>query len=348
MNPTGLRSSLYIRDDDYRLSFLFGDFITLTNLNERDWARIAEQHLSPLYVSVHATDTAVRRKMLANPRARPILEDIDRLAASGIQVHCQVVLCPGINDGAILERTITDLLDRYPQVLTLGIVPVGLTRFDTKYRLAGMAQLTKAQAQAVIDQVTPLQHTYHSRCGESLLFLSDEMYLLAQRPIPSAQSYNGYPQYENGIGMIRSWQNSFTRWICNVQQKRRQGITLPIPTLTSATVVTGHLFAPILSETVAAINTLLDTKLQVVAITNDFLGESVTVAGLLAGQDIITQLRKKHLGNALLIPGRALDQTETYFLDGTSRHDVEHSLGIPVLPGREWRDFLQLLLQGRK
>ncbi|MCL4541795.1 MAG: DUF512 domain-containing protein [Chloroflexi bacterium] len=346
MNPTGLRPSLYIRDDDYRLSFLFGDFITLTNLNDYDWTRIAEQHLSPLYVSVHATDTAVRRKMLANPRARPILEDLDRLATSGIQVHCQVVLCPSINDGAILERTITDLLDRYPQVHTVGIVPVGLTQFDAKYRLAGMARLTKAQARAVINQVTPLQRAYRSRYNESVLFLSDEMYLLAQHPIPSAQSYNGYPQYENGIGMIRSWRDSFTRWVRSLHRKHHQGFPLLTPALTSATIVTGHLFAPVLSETTATINALLGTELHVIAITNEFLGEDVTVAGLLAGQDIVKQLRGKHLGKALLLPGRALDQTGTYFLDGTSKHDVEHTLDVPVLPGREWRDFLRLLQRG--
>ncbi|HEY8742820.1 MAG TPA: PDZ domain-containing protein, partial [Chloroflexota bacterium] len=150
MNPQGLRSSIYIRDDDYRLSFLFGDFITLTNLNERDWARLAEQRLSPLYVSVHATDTAIRRRLLVSPRANPIHDDLDRLGSLGIQVHCQIVLCPGANDGAVLERTVEELVARYPQVQTVAVVPVGLTRFSAKYDAAGLRRLTRDEAKALV------------------------------------------------------------------------------------------------------------------------------------------------------------------------------------------------------
>ncbi|HEV7217024.1 MAG TPA: PDZ domain-containing protein, partial [Chloroflexota bacterium] len=150
MNPQGLRSSIYIRDDDYRLSFLFGDFITLTNLNERDWARLAEQRLSPLYVSVHATDTAIRRRLLASPRANPIHEDLDRLASIGIQVHCQIVLCPGVNDGEVLERTVDELMARHPQVQTVAVVPVGLTRFSAKYDAAGLRRLKVEEARALV------------------------------------------------------------------------------------------------------------------------------------------------------------------------------------------------------
>ncbi|MCL4509271.1 MAG: DUF512 domain-containing protein [Chloroflexi bacterium] len=345
MNPSGLRSSLYIRDDDYRLSFLFGDFITLTNLNEHDWQRIGEQRLSPLYVSVHATDTYVRRKLLANPRARSILEDLDRLAALRIQAHCQIVLCPGVNDGDVLERTVTDLLERYPQVLTLAIVPVGLTRFDVKYRAAGMRRLTPAEARDVLRRAEPWQRHYTRIAGEPVLFFSDEMYLLAEVPVPSARSYNGYPQYENGIGMVRSWLDDHKRW-------RRRTLALRgrkqcvVTSARRITVVTGELFGPFLIETAESLSEILQVPIRAIPIVNDSLGDSVTVAGLLSGRDIVSQLRGREIGDLLIVPRRALDQHEARFLDGMSVEELAATVGAPVKSGRDFGDLVRVLQRG--
>jgi putative radical SAM enzyme (TIGR03279 family) len=348
MNPQGLRPSLYIRDDDYRLSFLFGDFITLTNLNERDWARLAEQRLSPLYVSVHATDTAVRRQLLASPRANPIFEDLDRLASLGIQVHCQIVLCPGVNDGEVLERTVEELMARYPQVQTVAVVPVGLTRFSTKYDAAGLRRLTPDEARALVALGDGWRRRYTRLHGHNPVYLSDEVYLLAGMPMPAARAYAGYPQYENGIGMVRSWQDDLARWLrrCERRQQRspfgRQRAA-PRPTIERATVVTGELFGTVLQETARVVSAQTGIELRVVPVVNNFLGDTVTVAGLIAGQDLLRQLHGAPVGECLLVPTRALDQRGEVFLDGVTVADVARTVGAPVLAGREFADLLRIV-----
>jgi putative radical SAM enzyme (TIGR03279 family) len=344
MNPQGLRPSLYIRDDDYRLSFLFGDFITLTNLNERDWARLAEQRLSPLYVSVHATDTAVRRQLLASPRANPIFEDLDRLASLGIQVHCQIVLCPGVNDGEVLERTVEELMARYPQVQTVAVVPVGLTRFSAKYDAAGLRRLTPDEARALVALGDRWRRRYTRLHGHNPVYLSDEVYVLAGMPMPAARAYAGYPQYENGIGMVRSWQDDLARWLRRWErrQQRSQGIA-PRPTIERASIVSGELFGPVLQETARVLSAQTGVALRVVPVVNDFLGDSVTVAGLIAGQDVLRQLHGAPVGERLLVPTRALDQRGEVFLDGVGVADVARTVGAPVLAGREFADLLRAL-----
>lgn len=342
MNPQGLRPSLYIRDDDYRLSFLFGDFITLTNLNERDWARLAEQRLSPLYVSVHATDTAIRRRLLASPRANPIFEDLDRLASLGIQVHCQIVLCPGINDGAVLERTVDELMGRYPQVQTVAVVPVGLTRFSTKYDMAGMRRLTAEEARALVALGDRWRRRYTRLHGHNPVYLSDEVYLQAGIPLPAARAYAGYPQYENGIGMVRSWQDDLARWLRRREQRRLVG-TAPSAGVERATIVTGELFGPALRETAAVLGEQTGIDLRVVPVVNEFLGDSVTVASLIAGGDILRQVRGRSIGERLLAPMRALDQRGEVFLDGVTVAEVARAVGAPVLAGREFADLVRML-----
>jgi putative radical SAM enzyme (TIGR03279 family) len=342
MNPQGLRSSIYIRDDDYRLSFLFGDFITLTNLNERDWARLAEQRLSPLYVSVHATDTAIRRRLLASPRANPIHEDLDRLASLGIQVHCQIVLCPGVNDGEVLERTVDELMARYPQVQTVAVVPVGLTRFSAKYDAAGLRRLTVAEARALVALGDQWRRRYTRRYGHNPVYLSDEVYLLAGIPLPAARAYAGYPQYENGIGMVRSWQDDLDRWL---RRRERRGLAGGIlsPAVERATIVTGELFGPVLQQTAEVITTQTGIALHVLPVVNDFLGDSVTVAGLIAGRDMLRQLQGRPTGERLVVPTRALDQRGEVFLDGVTVAEVARAVGAPVLAGREFADLVHLL-----
>lgn len=342
MNPAGLRSSIYIRDDDYRLSFLFGDFITLTNLNERDWMRLAEQRLSPLYVSVHATDTTVRRQLLASPRANPIHEDLDRLAGLGIQVHCQIVLCPGVNDGEVLERTVEELMARYPQVQTVAAVPVGLTRFSAKYDAAGLRRLTAEEARALVALGDRWRRRYTRLYGHNPVYLSDEVYILAGMPMPVARIYAGYPQYENGIGMVRSWQDDLARWQRRWDRQQQAGTT-PRPTIERATIVTGELFFPVLQETARTVGALTGVDLRVVPVVNDFLGDSVTVAGLIGGQDLLRQVSGAPVGERLLVPARALDQQGDVFLDGVHVADVARTVGAPLLAGREFADLLRLL-----
>lgn len=339
MNPAGFRNSIYIRDDDYRLSFLFGDFITLTNLNDRDWARIAEQRLSPLYVSVHATDTSVRRKLLASPRANPIAEDLDRLAAIGVQVHCQIVLCPGVNDDDVLERSVSELMARYPQVLTVAVVPVGLTKYSAKYDAAGLRRVTPDEARSLVALGDRWRRQYTRLHGHNPVYLSDEIYLLAGMPLPTARAYAGYPQYENGIGMARSWEDDLARIL---RRWDRHGVG-PKPAIGRATIVTGELFAPMMRQTAEALAERLGLDLQVIPVINDYLGDTVTVAGLLGGQDIMRQLARRQVGERLLAPGRALDQQGEQFLDGVTLAEVARTVGAPVLAGRELADMLRAL-----
>lgn len=342
MNPQGLRSSIYIRDDDYRLSFLFGDFITLTNLNERDWARLAEQRLSPLYVSVHATDTAIRRRLLVSPRANPIHEDLDRLASIGIQVHCQIVLCPGVNDGEVLERTMEELMGRYPQVQTVAVVPVGLTRFAAKYDAAGLRRPTVDEARALVALGDGWRRRYTRLHGHNPVYLSDEVYLQAAMPLPAARAYAGYPQYENGIGMVRSWQDDLARWLRRRERRRLAG-AVPSSGIERATIVTGELFGPVLQETAQMVAAQTGIDLRVIPVVNDFLGDSVTVAGLIAGGDMLRQLQGRPTGERLLVPARALDQRGEVFLDGVTVAEAARAVGAPVLAGREFADLLRLL-----
>ncbi len=224
--PGSMRNSLYIRDDDYRYSFLFGNFVTLTNLNERDWERLAEQRLSPLYVSVHATEPALRRLLLGNDRAPDIRRQLERLFSIGIQVHTQIVTCPGMNDGAELERTLQDLTAYFPNVLSIGVVPVGLTRTPGEI-LAGpgascsrilpsaadlpLRTFRPEEAREVVRQTRRWQRRLRRDHGCSLVYASDEFYLLCDEPVPSAAWYDGYPQYENGIGMVRDLVDDWRR-----------------------------------------------------------------------------------------------------------------------------------------
>lgn len=336
-NPRGLRPTLYIPDDDYRLSFLFGDFITLTNLKEADWARIEEQRLSPLYVSVHATDLALRRRLLGNPRARDIRDEIRRLASIGVQVHCQVVLCPGINDGEHLDRTVRELLELYPVVLTVAVVPVGLTKFSPARDLRPM---TRPEAQALIEQGKAWSRECRAKLGSNAVFLSDEVYALAGAPIPGAAYYRGFPQYENGIGMLRTMKDDIARLERRLRSARPSAGRRPIR---RATAVCGWLAAPMLTEAADMIHRAVDVRLDVVPVTNEFLGERVTCSGLLAGRDIVRRVAGMELGDALILPRRALNQSGTLFVDDTSFSEVVDAVRVPVSTGQSAADLVASL-----
>ena len=313
--PPGLRRSLYIKDDDYRHSFLFGNYITLTNLTEEDWARIGEQHLSPLYVSVHATDPDLRRRIFRNPRAPDVMVQLRRLIEMEIEVHTQIVLVPGLNDGSHLDRSIADLATLHPGVRSVSVVPVGLT----KYHRGGFRTHTLEEARRVFEQVTAWQDRFRARLGVGFVYLSDEWYLRLGEPVPSVEAYDGLDLTENGVGMVAGF-------IAEVPALRSQ-----ISGWGPVTLVTGTLFAPVLRQAVAG-----TPGVAVVAVENRFFGKTVTVAGLLTGRDVVDQLRGRDGGGAVLLPPAMFGGPEGQTLDEMWPEEVEEALGrrvvVPDLP----------------
>ncbi|HIQ02013.1 MAG TPA: DUF512 domain-containing protein [Anaerolineales bacterium] len=308
--PPGLRRSLYIKDDDYRHSFLFGNYITLTNLTEEDWDRIGEQHLSPLYVSVHATDPDLRRRIFGNQNAPDVMAQLARLAGMGIEVHTQIVVVPELNDGPHLDRSIGDLTDLYPGVRSVSIVPVGLT----KYHRGGCRVHTLREARAVFEQVTGWQQRLLPRLGVRFAYLSDEWYLRLGEEVPPTEAYDGLDLTENGVGMVRRFLGSEFQ----VSGFRAGRVNLKPETVT---LVTGTLFAPVLRRMTEGM-----AGVEVMEVANRFFGETVTVAGLLTGRDVIDQLRERELGEVLMFPPAMFGGPEGETLDGMGIEGVERAL----------------------
>jgi putative radical SAM enzyme (TIGR03279 family) len=286
--PPGLRRSLYVRDDDYRYSVLYGSFVTLTNLTSEDWRRLAEQRLSPLYVSVHATDPELRRQLLGGKDIPDVLSQMDRLARLGIAMHAQIVLVPGANDGGHLLRTIGDLSARYPAVQSIGVVPVGLT----KYHGGDCRRYTSQEARAVVEQVQPLQRAYREQHGVSLVYLADEWYLLAGEDVPPNEMYDDYPQVENGIGLVRQF----------VDDSAELRVMNRVLRVASCTLVTGELIAPLMRQVAQEMATSSGARIDVVPVVNRLFGETVTVSGLLGGEDVIAALTGRDLGEVVFLP----------------------------------------------
>jgi len=280
--PGGLRPSLYVFDDDYRYSFLWGNYLTLTNLNEEDWARIGYQRLSPLNVSVHATDPTVRRTLLNNRRAPEILPQLERLARLGIQVHTQVVLCAGINDGEVLEQTIEDLAALHPAVQSLSVVPVGLTRFS---RVKNIRRPSPAEAAAALGQCERWQAVLRPSLRVGFAYPSDELYMLAGRTdVPDAAVYDGFPVLSNGVGLLRSM---LDEWRHLLQRERKK-----LPSGRRVAWVTGRLAAPALQRMADEWRVYSGWRPIVHVVDNSYFGDGVTVSGLLAGVDLIRTLRE--------------------------------------------------------
>jgi putative radical SAM enzyme (TIGR03279 family) len=325
-NAPGMRRSLYVKDDDYRYSFLFGNFVTLTNLTDDDWARLEEQRLSPLYVSVHATDLELRRRFLACKTAPDVLEQLRRLAGLGIEVHTQVVLVPGLNDGGHLEGTLADLTALYQQpVASVGVVPIGLT----KYHRGECRTYTSAESRAVLDQIEPWKAENRRRLGCTFVYPSDEWYLVAGRQVPPARQYDDFPQVENGIGMVRQL---LDEW----QALKPQ---LPASSAKRMTWACGTLIAPVMARIVEEWNALVGSSVQLVPVVNRTFGQVTTVSGLLAGQDVLAALasQDRSLGELVLLPramftGRygAGTAPPGITLDDLSLDDLSAQLGIPV------------------
>ncbi len=319
-NPGGLRKSLYVKDDDFRLSFLHGNYITLSDLDDAALQRIEAQRLSPLYVSVHATDPSLRHALLGRPRhGAEILPRMERLARAGIRMHAQVVLCPDWNDGAHLERTIVDLQRLYPHVTTTAIVPVGLTRH--RERLPQLRLLTADEARALVATVERWQREFLAALGSRFVFAADEVYLQAEAPLPAADAYEGFAVAEDGIGLVRRFEDEFERALPRVPPARAPR---------TVTVVTGALYGPRLARWLAPL-TSRGVVAQVVSIPNEFFGRTITVAGLLTGQDVQRHLAGlDRLGEEVLVPAVAVRDGDGVFLDDVAPTDLARDLGVSI------------------
>lgn len=321
-NPETARPSLFIRDEDIRLSFLYGNYTTLTSITEDEMQRIIEQRLTPQYVSVHATDLDVRAHLLGIDRKRAdISAKMRRMLDAGIEIHAQIVLCPQINDGEILARTVRDLAADYPRIKSVAIVPLGLTRYNTDERLT---PVTPEFCRRTIPEVSALQQEFRQTLGTNFAFLGDEIYLRAARPIPSRLHYGDYPQIEDGIGMVRSFDNEF-----NALWRRLSRRPPEHAARLFGTMMTGTLFAPVLKRLIDRLNARFGTRLNVVAVANEYFGGDVSVAGLLTGVCYRKALKQVR-GRFLIIPSASLKSGESVMLDGTTFEEFEREAGLPV------------------
>jgi putative radical SAM enzyme (TIGR03279 family) len=315
--PAGCRKSLYIKDDDFRASFLYGNYITLGALSESDWTRIFRQRLSPLYISVHATERDLRAFILNNKKSPDIMSSLKRLAAGGIRMHTQIVLSPGINDGPHLLKTVEDLAGLFPAVSSIAVVPVGLTAF--RKGLFPLKPFTKREARIVIEDIKPLGARYKKQFGMRLVFASDEFYVKAGEPVPPASFYEDFPQRENGVGMV-------AEFLREVSRTRLPSKLAPV----RVTLVTGVSFSGILRKIAGRLNKIEGVSLQQITVRNRFFGPSVTVAGLLTGGDILQALRGKKLGDMVLIPENALKDEDDVFLDGMHLDQLKEMLMVDI------------------
>lgn len=334
--PPGMRETLYFKDDDARLSFLTGNYITMTNLSDREVERIIRLKISPINVSVHTTDPELRVRMLGNRNAGRCFAIMQKLAAAQIEMNCQIVCCPGLNDGPALRRTMADLASLYPSVHSVSIVPVGLT----KYRdgLASLVPFNRERAEAVIDDIEDFGTKYLMESGGRIFYPSDELYIRAERELPDYDFYEGFPQLENGVGMLRLFTEEF--------YDAAEGFdSLPDPVPFS--VATGVSAAPYLEKLLETTRGKCDNMGgQVYAIVNCFFGPSIDVAGLLTGGDIRDALIGKPLGRRLLIPQNMLRSGEDVFLDDMTLSDLSAALGVPVIPiPQDGGDFFKTVFE---
>ncbi|WP_269622179.1 TIGR03279 family radical SAM protein [Prochlorococcus marinus] len=322
--PSGHRESLYLKDDDYRLSFLYGSYLTLTNLTEKDWLRIEKQRLSPLFISIHSTNEKLRIKLLKNPRAGMIMEQIQWFAKRKLQLHAQIVVCPGINDGENLKNTLNDLFEygksQFPTILSTAIVPVGLTRFRPNND--NLKPVTSECAKEIINLVEELQVKYQTSLGSRFAWLSDEWYLLANKKLPKRLEYEDMPQEENGVGSIRSFLESMN----NATKKLPKKISID----KNYSWVVGKLVEQALHPIVEKINRIEGLSLKMYGLNSPYWGQEKVVTGLLTGQDLIDGLKGETLGDKLLLPSIMLRNGESTFLDDMTVKQVEKNLRTPI------------------
>jgi putative radical SAM enzyme (TIGR03279 family) len=331
--PPQARSSLRIKDDDYRLSFLHGNYITLTNLTDEDLDRIIGQRLSPLYVSVHSTDTDLRTRILGRKKADDLAKKLLRLVREGIRIHAQIVLMPGINDGMHLQKTVFDLYGYYPGVQSIAIVPVGLSDFGPcKARLM---PVTPKYSRDLIHQALAWQAQFRAQIARTYACLADEFYLQGGLEIPKRDYYDDFAQIEDGVGMVRHFLDAFKK---EIARRRRFRSAL------HGTLATGKLFYPVLKHCMEQFNHKFGAKIRVCEIENRFMGISITVAGLLGGKDIFAALAGKDIGDFLIIPGEALTGETDIMVDDWTPQDISRHLGKPVYSGGHTvRDFFNTI-----
>ena len=338
--PKGMRETLYFKDDDSRLSFLQGNYVTLTNMSDKDIDRIIRYHLSPINISFQTTDPELRCKMLNNRFAGRILEQFKKLYEVGITMNGQIVLCKNVNDGAQLERSISDLSAYLPHLESVSVVPVGLSRFrDGLYPLE---PFTKEDAVEVLRCIHKWQEKLYREWGLHFVHASDEWYVLAKTQLPEAERYDGYLQLENGVGMLRLQMDEFKEAMDQLEEEREQYAGCR----GELAVVTGKLAYPFIQDMADQMTERFPLlKLHVYAITNDFFGERITVSGLLTGQDIIRQLQGRELGERILLPQNVLRSGEDYFLDDVTVSDVEKTLQVKVdIVKSSGHDFVHTVL----
>jgi len=325
--PAGLRKPLYIRDDDYRLSFAYGNFATLSNVKERDMARILEYRLSPLYVSVHATNHDARKVLLNNQRVPDIKAQLARLAAGGIQFHCQMVIVPGLNDEAVLEESLSDLWNMGDAVLSAAVVPVGLTQFSHLYTGKTMDRDT---ARAILEQVEHWGKRAVRERGETWVSGSDELYMLAGRELPGPEHYGEFAQIENGVGAVTSLRMRVSAGLDRVTRRDGQRIG----------VVTGFAMAPLMKELLAKLRDASGADFELIVAENSLFGPTITTAGLLVGRDILTALGDRHDLDLALIPAETINE-DGVFLDDFTLDAVRQSLPMPIFPSYDFIDVLE-------
>lgn len=332
--PPGVRPSLKVKDDDYRLSFLHGNYITLTNLPEKEFDRIIEQALSPLYVSVHATDPDLRTRILGRRKVDDLDRKMRRLIGGGVRIHAQIVLMPGINDGDHLERTVFDLYGYDPGVQSVAIVPLGLS--DHGSPRLHYTPITPAYCRDVVAQVTPWQAGFRRERARTFAYLADEFYIQGGLELPGADHYDDFAQVEDGVGMVRSFLDEFGRRL-NRRHASRAHLR--------GTLTTARLFHPYLQAATNRFNEKLGSRLQVLLVENLFMGKDITVAGLLAGRDFEAALRSRDLGDFVIIPGEAISRVDGVLVDNVTPADLSRRIGRPVhSSGRSVAEFFTLML----
>ncbi len=339
-NPKGLRESLYFKDDDSRLSFIHGNYITLTNMSDKDIDRIVKMRFSPINISLHTTNPELRVKMMKNKRAGQVLSYLKRIKDARLSMCGQIVLCRGVNDGDELKRALRDLAEYYPEMGSVSIVPAGLTKYRDK--LYPLTDFTKEDAIEIINTVNSFGDECKARLGSRIFFVADELYLKAGIPIPEAEYYEGYPQIENGVGMIRSFIDEF-------EMARTDAVDEEMPKAKrTVSIATGVLSYPMIKELADKIMALVpQIQINVYKIINYFFGESITVSGLLTGKDIFEQLLDKELGEVLFVPSNALKADEDIFLCDMSLDELSKKLNVEIKVSENdgytlFRDLLNL------
>ncbi|MBI4854355.1 MAG: DUF512 domain-containing protein [Acidobacteria bacterium] len=331
MNPPEARPSLFFRDEDIRLSFLHGNYTTMTNMSRDEVNRIVEQRLSPQYVSVHSTDLEVRRYLLGRDRIDDVLDKIKYFTEHGIEIHAQIVLCPNINDGKHLEKTVFDLVKFYPGVQSAAIVPLGLNKHHKKRHL--LTPVTSEWSKEIIELVSPWQKKFQRDYGTRFAFLGDEFYLRANQEVPGKTHYEQSPQIEDGVGMVRRFIEDFRK----ILKRRKKPLKKPI----KGTVATGTLFYPILKNSIIEFNNYFGTELKPLAIVNDFFGDETTVAGLLSGRDFLLA-KNEMFGDFLILPPECVSGDKERFLDDMTLPQLAEKLEMPIYK-EGWKSIFALM-----